>query len=371
MRVGFLVLGAALSGCVLLEGSKDSGTVTNDGPGADWQPTTGAWVGYTHPCVGNRTDAMTWDDQNTVHVGCGSTTVGYGLYRSTDGGASWSSVAENRLAGFRVSSIQRADDGLLYVAGIDTNSRDRVLAIDDNDGISVVFEAGDQIWNSFHVGTFRRTADGLAVAESLTGTGLVVRDSDGAIFEDGSGWPSDGGSYQILDMVLHDGGFYGAGSTIAVPPHVFLPAGTDPLTLDPIQLADWPGEMWGIAADHAGLVVGGVNQDANVGAIFVNNGDPSDPKDWIETVASDFVGDSPSWIRGVCRSGGAIAAVGEFSMLEDPILLVSGDGGTTWNDWTASLPDGTGSLHKCTLWADGTLAVAGKDGVLAVWSPGG
>ena len=44
------------------------------------EPALGAnWTEYTHPCIGNRTDAMWFDDANTGFVGCGSTTIGYGL----------------------------------------------------------------------------------------------------------------------------------------------------------------------------------------------------------------------------------------------------------------------------------------------------
>lgn len=369
MRLAFPLILLLASGCDLLGVGGDSDTSTTHT--TDWQPVEGAWAGSSHPCFGNRTDAMWWDSKSTVFVGCGSTTVGYGLFRSTDGGSSWSSVAESRLSGFRVSSIQRGGDALLYIAGIDTNSRDRVLSVDDNDAVQVVYEAGDQFWSSFHVGTFRRNNQGVAVAESLTGTGLVWRDGDGAAFQDGSDWPTDGGSYQILDMVLDGGGFYGSGSTIATPPHVFVPDSTDPFALRPVQLADWSGELWGIDVDGGEVVAGGVNQNDNDGMIFVSGSDPADADGWSSTNVTELVGSGPTWIRGVCRSGSRIAAVGEFSMLADPILVVSADGGNSWSDWTDALPSGAEALHRCEMWADGRLAVTGQSGYLAVWTPAG
>lgn len=373
MRTLPLWLLTSLVACDLVEGAAGdtagSSTVTGTPPTTDWQPEQGTWSVSTHPCVGNRTDAMWWDDADTVWVGCGSTTVGYGLFRSTDGGQGWEEIAPAQLGAFRVSSLQRADDGLLYVAGIDTESKNRVMSLTGDGPADLVWEAGDQLWNSFHVGTFRRNPDGVAIAESLTGTGLVWRGADGDPFVDGSGWSTNGTSYQILDLAVHGAGFYGVGSTIATPPHVFLPHKLDPLQFTPVQLADWSGELWGVDVDNGGIVVGGVNQDDDIGMVFVSGADPEDADGWANLDVSTLLGGDPTWIRGVCRAGQLIAAVGEYTMRSDPILLVSADGGATWIDWAGSLPSGAGALHKCELWSGGRLAVTGQDGYIAVWNP--
>ena len=140
----------------------------DDGAPAD---VTAGWTRSAHPCFGNRTDAMWFDGRDTVWVGCGSTTEGTGLFRSDDGGATWASAGAF-FDRFRVSSIQRADDGLLYVAGLDTTSAARVVALAPDGALTVVHLAGTTVETSFHVGTFRRSPAGLMVAESLTG-GLI------------------------------------------------------------------------------------------------------------------------------------------------------------------------------------------------------
>ncbi len=358
-------------GAVTTTGATTTGTATG-GTGTGTTGTTSTtstspWVGSTHPCIGNRTDAMWWDDDQTVYVGCGSTTAGFGLYRSDDAGMTWVSVADAALQDFRVSSIQRSG-GVLYIAGIDTTSSMRVATV-DGDTVTSVWDAGNQIWNSFHVGTFRRNDAGVAIAESLTGTGLVWRDSDSAPFIDGSSWPTDGGSYQILDLVEFQGEFFGVGSTIATPPHVFIHNSVSPLALTPVQLASWNGELWGIDVDAGGIIAGGINQVDNEGMIFWSGADPLDPAQWSSISLADFVSTSPTWIRGVCRSGSLFAAVGEFPTSEDPILVVSTDGGATWQDWTADIPAGAQALHKCKMWPDGRLAITGQSGYFALYTP--
>ena len=44
------------------------------------------------------------------------------------------------------------------------------------------FASSSQTWNSFHVGTFRRTESGLAVAESLTDVDLAWPSGDSEAF---------------------------------------------------------------------------------------------------------------------------------------------------------------------------------------------
>ena len=98
--------------------STGCGDKTED-TGSSISPIGSAWTQYKHPCIGNRTDAMWFDDANTGFVGCGSTTIGYGLYTTTDGGTTWDAVpsVNNILDSMRVGSIQRASNGNLYIGG--------------------------------------------------------------------------------------------------------------------------------------------------------------------------------------------------------------------------------------------------------------
>ena len=41
---------------------------------------SGTWTATAHPCDGHRTDALFCDDADHCFVGCGTTTIGKGLY---------------------------------------------------------------------------------------------------------------------------------------------------------------------------------------------------------------------------------------------------------------------------------------------------
>lgn len=377
----------------------DTGVDTPDDPTADDTGTTGdttgdtgttggttpdpGWSASFHPCVGNRTDVMWADDRDNLWVGCGSTTVGYGLFSSSDGGRTWSSPTTSPngwFDDFRVSSIQRGDDGLLYVAGIYTLGSQRVVALDDSTSpgtILEVYNAGSTVGTSFHVGTFRRNSTGTAVAESLTGADLMARFDDGDDFVDSYGWWTSGSSFQILDMVLHDDAFYACGSTISEPPHVFLPppGGQDPaagfqlvpVNLSPGGIGAFDGELWGIDADASGIVAAGVDQGRDVGVIFTSGADPYDPAQWSMLDVSTVLGSDPTWMRGACRSGSTVIGVGEYSTRADGIVLRSDDGGASWSDVTPDSVGSVPSLHRCHIFDDGDVIVAGADGFFAAY----
>ena len=159
---------AALT-CALLVG-----TLTACTDGSPLAGLNGGWSTGSHPCFGHRTDVMWFDDADNGWVGCGSTTEGYGLYSTGNGGSSWSS-AGGLFDGMRVNSIHRADDGRLFVGG----TGDAGLRIAQIDGGSASAwyskpESGAQTWQTFQVGTFRTTSDGRGVSESLTGSDVMV-----------------------------------------------------------------------------------------------------------------------------------------------------------------------------------------------------
>jgi len=349
----FLALATLLAGC--------DGTLI----GADW-------TGSAHPCVGNRTDALWLDDAEVAWVGCGSTTEGHGAYTTSDGGGSWEPVQTDPngcLEPFRVTDISRSADGLLYFAGTRPSGGQRVVSVDADGTLAEVFVDQDGVPSGFQVGTFRRASDGFAVAESLTGADLVYRTGDQAEWQDGAGWSTAGGSHQLLDLEVYDGDFYGCGSTIAEPPLVFLPptevAGG--FSLDPVQLAtglaEYSGELWGIDVDADGVVVGGTNQDRNVGMVYVSGDDPHDSGDWAAFDVSTLYPDDPSWIRGVCRGAGRMVAVGELSMAGSGLVLLSEDQGSTWEDLS---PEGAPPLFQCQVLDDGSFGVAGANGFFGV-----
>jgi len=307
-----------------------------------------------HPCVGNRTDTLWADDAERWWVGCGSTTEGTGLYASTDGGRGWASV--DAFDDFRVSHVHRAADGVLYVAGTQVGGPGRVWT----EQAEPVFESTSQTWNNYHVGSFVRLDDGTQVAESLTGAGIAWRPDADTDWADASGWPTDDGSYQILDSVQHDGRMVGVGSTITQPPTVFVQtAGEEEgLHLEPVVLEDIRGELWSVDSDGSGLVAGGVDQDASTGRVYVTDGDPTDRDSWLTLDVSELV-DGDSWIRGVCRRGQVVAAVGEDPVTQDGILLISQDGGLSWQSHP---PLNAPPLSQCAVLPDGSIVMVGALG---------
>jgi len=316
-------------------------------------------VATPHPCFGNRTDALWIDDADTIYVGCGTTLEGTGLYRTTNAGGSWSAVAG--FEGFRVDHINRASDGVLYVAGIGSNG-DRVVSLDSSDTRRPVFVSGNQIWNNIQVGTFLRLDDGRSIAESLTGSDLAFRSADTADWEDGYGWWTADESFQILDAVIYQGKIAAVGSTIIQPPKFFLQTDDPRFEMSDTTLGSDDGELWSLDTDGTGLIAGGVNQNTNVGVVYSTTGDPTDPSAWKSYELNALWPDDTTWVRGVCRTGDHLIAVGELSTLGDGLMIESTDGGQSWSDVT---PTGAPPLSRCQF-ASGRLVVAGAQGYFAI-----
>lgn len=358
-------------------------------------PDTGSppsgWAVRSHPCPGvNRTDAFFVDSDGAYWLGCGSGADGDGLFYSEDQGQSWMIPATNPanvLTEFRVLSIHRGADGLLYVAG-EGPARAMAISLDTSSSpfaAAAVLTRGSRIGFSFLASPFVTTASGAAFADSFNGSDLLYR-PDGSIGDDAEmwtnagDWEDDGSFHQILDAVLDETGerLIGCGSTIAEPPLVYLPsqaAGAEPWQMTPVTLVDglgsYTGEMWGVAANADRVVVVGVDQDNNVGKVFVSGADRYNAGDYTETSVDPLVntvGDTDStWSRGVCMRGDRVVVVGEVQPLgagdNAGFVLESDDGGATFTDIT---PEGSPvTWSKCSIAADGTLSVAGA-GMIAV-----
>jgi hypothetical protein len=342
------------------------------------------WTAKYHPCPGSsRTDALLVEDDGTIWVGCGTTAVGYGLFASHDDGDSWelTTTSPETMAQFRVSGILRGDDGLLYVAGFDANDSDMILALDTSGGlpapVSDVLYAGNQVGTSFHVGSFALLSDGRIWAESLTGVGSLFREDDGVgpagtQWEDTYYWANEGSppGYQMSDIIAVDDKLYGCGATIAEPPYLFLPprgAGQEPYELEVIEMPNdgWTGEMWGVAATDDRVVVVGVDQDNDVGKIYVSGADPYEASDYSEIDLTSIVGDSDlgTWARGVCMRGDKVVVVGERQPLSSDtgLVLLSEDGGASFTDITP-VDDVGETVSKCTILESGAVIVAGASG---------
>lgn len=347
---------------------------------------TDGWSTSTHPCAGNRTDALWCDDAQTCFVGCGTTTTGVGLFTTTDGGQNWSALTTTPadfFAAARVNSISRSE-GTLYVAGDLPNSA-AVVSVDDSGAVAEVFTRGATVDFSFTPGNFRRAMNGRAIAESLTGVDLVYREMDGGDPTDswstGRGFWSDGdpddvpNGLQILDLEVYDGQFYGAGANINQPPTVFLPAwDQSEFDFQIVRLAtgigEFDGEMWGIDVNADGISVGGVDQNRDVGKVYsiATAEDATDAANWTEFDVASVLADEATWVTDVCRaSGNVVIATGRQSAEGWGFVLRSEDGGETFTDITPYDESGNSEFEdvsRCQV-VDNGIIVAGKDGLFA------
>lgn len=302
------------------------------------------------------------------------------LFRSQDGGISWDQPLISPggvLHQFRVVSISRGHDGALYVAGTSAAPTSDAMVVrlttqSDPLPASVYLSAVGEVGRSFVVGTFRTLADGRAIAESLNGSDLLYYIPN-VSNTSASTWTAYSPGTQILDLAVHNDRFWGVGSTIAEPPQVFLPplgGGAMPYEFvigQPQRSGPWTGELWGLAIDDERIVAVGVDQDNDIGRIFVSTA-PRNMGQYVETSVSQVLGNPTgrTWARGVCMRGERIAVVGERQPINagTGIVLLSLDGGASFQPVTPS--DVPSSVSKCVFEPDGTLVVAGAGGFVGV-----
>lgn len=368
--LGFLVLAvAAMAPLVPVDAH-----ATDLGRGA-------SWTAHNHPCPGgNRTDDLHRDVDGTLWVGCGTNASGYGLFRSSDGGVTWSAPATTPADYFnqyRVLSISRGHDGALYAAGTNaqTGNNDMVVRVATGGtepfAVTPTLTGVAQLGYSFLVGTYRELSDGRALAESQNGTDILYRSGPG-IGATATDWQAVDGFPQIADLVVHGDGFYASGSRNVEPPRVFLPPttpGGQPyqfVTLDLQPPSGWQGELWGLAVNARRLVAAGVNQDDNRGRIFVSGADPYAAAAYTEFNLSTITGDNFSWARGVCMKRDRIVVVGERQPLGGATgrAVISDDGGASFSNITP--PGVAGSISRCVIEPDGSVVVAGAGGYIGI-----
>jgi len=362
MRWPTLILLPLVFGCGELR-SGDS-----DDPGAP-APTSGTWEVGSHPCD-SRTDDLWFDGPQEGLLACGQSTTGQGLWATSDGGLTWSAFSDDpAFEELRVNDVHRGPSGVLYAAG--TGGGRGVVSIDDGGVVHDVWTPGKTVDDSFTAGTFRVSSEGFAVVESLTGTGLMTRPNaetpPDAWTPVGTAWATDGGSYQILDLDLHDDAFYAVGSTISQPLLAFLPGEGEGLSLRPRALHDSArGELWSLDVDQGGIVAGGVDQEADVGHVFTFAfpGDPAHD-DWNDLDLSTLWPSDATWVHGVCRHGDRVVAVGAFSKRNAGFVLESVDAGETFADVTPAEPAKVPPLWDCWAHPDGSLVITGEGGFVA------
>jgi hypothetical protein len=345
----------ALSACGLLPGG-----------GGEELP-VGEWVVLpASPCGFNRTDALHVDDDGSIWTGCGTNTEGQGLFVSRDAGNDWGlfepANAANFFVDMRVNDVSRSADGVLYVAG--TGDGVMVAAVDDADEVSVVIAPGAVVGTSFSVGHFRRTSTGRAMAESLTGTDVLMRLTDDGEFVSDNAFV-DNSSHQVLDLTLDGDTFVAVGSTITEPNLLFEEVAVDAKAVafsvtDLSSSSFFSGELRGVAASGGVIVAGGLDEDADVAVVHAVDG-----ANVVTTRVQDVITDlDRSTVRGVCaQSSRRFYVVGEESITNGTaFVLRTDDGGVTFEDIT--VPDAPSALSRCVVVGD-TVTVAGSGGFVA------
>ncbi len=354
-------------------------------------PPAGGWTVYSHPCAGNRTDALFCDDDQTCYTGCGTTTTGRGMFVTTDGGVNWDTVdttPEDIFNGSRVNDIWRSpDDGKLYVAG-DLPNGFGVLSMEPDGTLGEVFKRGNKVGFGFTPGSFRRGSSGKAIVESLTGVDLLYRDMDST---DAAGSWSEGtvtaasgggGRVQLLAMDSVGDDIYGCGSRIIEPPRVLVPAWDDEFGMQAVEMSEpgslgaFAGELWDIDVDaNGGVIAGGVNQSSAIGIVYTfNPGDslaPSDRANWSEFKVSRIFDGKATWVQGVCREGDIMYAVGRESREGWGFVLRSQDAGATWEDISpydaGSSKSSLDEMYRCHVTSTGGVIAAGAGGSFVVY----
>lgn len=382
-RLSFALFGMiALLGCEGL-GSEDGPPDGPGGPGSDvGQPDPRAdWTLFSTPCVGNRTNALhVHSDGRTLLVGCGENADGEGLFRSSDGGTTFATVPGTER--FRVNDLRTSDDGWLYAAGTSTSNAARVVRLSDGGRgatIETVLEAGSLAGESFSVGRFVRLPGGAAIAESLTGSDLACRASDGDewTFRGPQDWTAAGAitSSQILDLTVFEGEVWGSGARISEPPVLYrpVPDPAGPCLFERVEVdPDIRAEAWGLAVvSQERVVLGGFSSELSQGLLWVATGDPSTVTNWERIRVDDFFGEPSlrptTWIRDVCTNGRTVVAVGEQQPLRqgNAVALLSVDGGSNWR--ALAVPSAPSTLTVCSVDAAGTITAAGSGGWLGVF----
>ena len=340
-----------------------------------------SWTIYSHTCPGpSRTDALHRDADGTLWVGCGTNALGYGLFASVNGGENWFEVTvnpANLLFQFRVNDINRGHDGALYVAGTNQNSFDMVLRLDTSTSPPFSATASligtNQVGRVFPVGTYDELSDGRALATSKTGTPQLYRPNASTGASAGLWTVPPSPLFQILDMTVRNDQFVGVGSTIAERPRVFLPPltpGALPYQFVIVELTSaWTGEMYAVAANQQRIVAAGINQNDNIGTIFVSQGNPYNSGNYLVHELPDIVGAGGvgTWARGACMKDDFIVVVGERQPLgsNSGLAVASSDGGQTFFNITPS--PSSESISRCEIAPNGLVIIAGAGGLIGLW----
>lgn len=350
----------------------ETGSETETG---DPQPLS--WMEVAGPCAGSGTNTVWFDDRDNGFIGCGENADGEGLYTSVDGGGTWEDNI--RFAEVRIMDIRRGPDGELYGSGIHQLDGYPSWTFDLSggaiDAVSI-YEPSGTVGNVTQAENTAVTADGQAMIDSLTGVSAAYRDTGGvweevdSLGEDLLDDPASPG-FQVRRILAHENAFYAVGSTINDPARVHLPSQLDGATWHfqsiELQPDTRDGELHDMHIwDSTHMIVAGVDQSTRFPLIYLlDGGDPYALESWEQIELLDSGLEYEGGINDIHVVGDTVVAVGEkFPTSQGGFVVISEDGGQTWEDITPPGEPNTGALSAVWMFDNGEMVVAGGGGEL-------
>lgn len=343
----------------------------------------GTWSELVGPCGGSETNALWFDDPQTGFIGCGENADGEGLYVTVDGGASWESIAP--FIEVRIMDIRRGPDGILRGAGIHQLDDYPVWTFDESsptlDPTGLYSPSNNAFLAVNQAENIAVTADGQMLIDSLTGTTAAY--AAAGAFEEipslGEGLldDPDAPGFQVRRIQAWDGRFYAVGSVINDPARVHLPSqmpgATHHFHTVRLQPETRDGELLDMHVwDDEHILVAGHDQSERWPLLYLVEGaDPYDPASWEKIELRDSGLEYQGGINDLHVQGDRVIAVGEkIPTALGGFVVLSEDGGRTWDDVTPPGAPQTGPLSSGWLFDDGTMVVAGGGGELWRYAAG-
>ncbi len=360
----------------------DTDMAESSSSGSDSSSETGdpqplSWTEAAGPCAGSGTNTIWFDDRDNGFIGCGENADGEGLYTSVDGGGTWEDNV--RFEEVRIMDIRRGVDGELYGAGIHQLDGYPAWTFDlsgatiDSVGI---YEPSGTVGNVTQAENTAVTADGQAMIDSLTGVSAAYRDAGGtweevdsldeALLDD----PATPG-FQVRRILAHDNAFYGVGSLINDPARVHLPSQMEGATWHFASVELQPdtrdGELLDMHIwDSTHMILAGFDQSTRFPLIYLlDGGDPYSSDSWEQIELLDSGLEYEGAINDIHVVGDTVVAVGEkVPTTQGGFVVISEDGGRTWEDITPPGEPRTGALSAVWMFDNGEMVVAGGGGEL-------
>lgn len=341
------------------------------------------------PCgnAGEYPYVMYFSSATTGWLGCNGGTSG-SVYKTTNGGTSWTEETVNGRQDVRVFDIATDSTGNVYLCGFDNQ--------DETNPVYVYKYSGSSYSAFLDKTTIRKTATqsisncgqmeiigSQIIVDSLTGNEIVYSSDSGANWTRDEEWEDNNitGSrqaYQMWRLTSANGKFYGTGSISIENPLFFgtsSVSGAQFFNLNKnVVTTNLRGIARAMATTDCGttwLVGGKDDDDTKHAAKFIYRStdsgatwssatisDPDSVLDVVEDMACDATGNT------------CIAVGHKYPETKGGYILISSDAGKTWSELTSSSEDGTGSLDlsdnlmKSVTIRENTFWAAGEESII-------